>query len=452
MGYLKDEPEIWVDLKDDKLQGTEKKYSISSYGRVWNKLDECFVAIVYSGRKDINNPYECVNLSIGSASTNNYEKVQSRVHYLMACNFFGPPPEDDAGSIKKQTCDHIDRDRFNNKLWNLRWLDRKGQAANRKERTDTLIYKVKQDYKDGIESSTYKYFTNKLSEGCTYEEVKGLYEQKMCVGGRECIVTFKGIKVNFYYLCKVFNRDVERTYSFYKRCYSLEELFTNLRIKEKDFSDSYEIGSAWFPSKASVGRYHSLNDTDTETLIVQGNVESYLKYKQHKKDTYEYTKELQQEKLHGKDWGDGIFGTIHGIARKYKICDGTLWHRVNKAGMTMKEALEAPVGSIDHHWYLNNKWYHKQILCKSLEVNKAAVTQRMAKGDKLCYALLSLSGIRDVIFNINGNIFSKLDIATKTAIPCKRLKLKRKCTSYKELFTELGIISEEDYFEVISRK
>lgn len=129
-----------------------------------------------------------------------------------------------------------------------------------------------------------------------------------------------------------------------------------------------------------------------------------------------FRQELVSEKLHGKDWGDGLYGTIRGIARKYKIDDGTLWHRVNKEGMSMKEALSLPTGNILHYWKIGRKYYHKDNLCKSLAVNRTAVTQRVGRGIPLKYALIphrwKTTSSTDRIFIIDGNAFWWGDICT----------------------------------------
>lgn len=172
MKEYKYEPEIWVDLRDDKLKGTEHKYSISSYGRVWNKQDECFVSPVMTGKPT----YWYVNLRVDKTV-----KLR-RIHYLQAYSFFGNPPKDNAGSVKRQTCDHIDRNRYNNSLYNLRWLDRKGQSANRNERKDTLLYTLKTNYHSKEVTrgeGVYSFFRDKLSQGLSYKDADRLYNQKV---------------------------------------------------------------------------------------------------------------------------------------------------------------------------------------------------------------------------------------------------------------------------------
>lgn len=53
------------------------------------------------------------------------KRVLRRVHNILAWTFLGDPP------TPKHTADHIDQDKFNNGLDNIRWADKKTQILNR---------------------------------------------------------------------------------------------------------------------------------------------------------------------------------------------------------------------------------------------------------------------------------------------------------------------------------
>jgi hypothetical protein len=180
-------------------------------------------------------------------------------------------------------------------------------------------------------------------------------------------------------------------------------------------------------------------------------MDSLTKELQHREDCSYFTSVLRQERLHGKDWGNGLFGTIRGIARKYKVKDGTLWHRVNKCGMTMKEALDAPNGNISHYWYINNKWYHKLDLCESLGITKPMVTQRIQKGWELKYALVYISGAaQQRLYNLNGNLYSKSMLASYLNVSINKIfKLGKKYKTIKDKLLQMNLITAFDYFEEI---
>lgn len=255
----------------------------------------------------------------------------------------------------------------------------------------------------------------------------------------------------FNYLCDVFGKDIQYSNKLYKLGFTLSDIFLSWVIPEVTVT-GYEVGGMWYPNKESVQRMYNIPHRDVNLLIKLKSLKAYTKEKERLSSTSGYTNSLRTNQAHGKDWGDGIFGTIRGLARKYNIDHGTLWCRINTYQIQMKEALKLPDGNINHYWYINGKWYLKSKLCKDLGVKQAAVTQRMDKGEELKYALVPLRGAREVIFNINGNIYSKMDIVNMFDIPLKHKRLTGKGITFKELFTELKIITDQDYFEVIKRK
>jgi hypothetical protein len=100
-------------------------YEVSSFGRVRNA---------------------CGTLMKPSAHPHGYQIAWFRnkgrrgreyVHRLVARAFLGAPPTDDAHA------DHIDRDRTNNNLANIRWLTPQANRASRKFATGESHYAVK---------------------------------------------------------------------------------------------------------------------------------------------------------------------------------------------------------------------------------------------------------------------------------------------------------------------
>lgn len=151
------EIEVWTDLKDTLVEGTETIYKISSFGRVYNKQTQQYISQFLSGEPQ----YYYVNIKVGGV------RKQRRVHYLMAVSFFGGPEEG-------ETCDHKDRNKLNNHLSNLRWLCKKGQAKNRDctvliEDGRTLTDALQQDYSEDIRP-TYLIIYRRLQKGMTYQE------------------------------------------------------------------------------------------------------------------------------------------------------------------------------------------------------------------------------------------------------------------------------------------
>lgn len=92
------------------------RYKVSNHGRVWDLETDKEVSQVITGKPQ----YKYVNLHNDEG-----KRVLRRVNNIVSWTFHGKPP------TPKHTSDHIDRDKFNNVEWNLRWADKKVQAANK---------------------------------------------------------------------------------------------------------------------------------------------------------------------------------------------------------------------------------------------------------------------------------------------------------------------------------
>lgn len=113
------EIEQWVWLK----QGGDvyKRYKVSSLGRVYDLKNDTYVSPSLRGKP----PYYYVNLVNDKG-----DRKGRRIHNIMGWSFLGDRPK------KGDTIDHIDRNKYNNGLYNLRWLDRSGQGYNREVSPD----------------------------------------------------------------------------------------------------------------------------------------------------------------------------------------------------------------------------------------------------------------------------------------------------------------------------
>ena len=187
-----------------------------------------------------------------------------------------------------------------------------------------------------------------------------------------------------------------------------------IQLTEHTINQSIEWCGSWYRSRA-----HLLVVEDY-TLSEFELIKDYTcKTKAHhrilwRRSASKYDLERSSEKLYGKDWGDGLFGTIHGLARKYGQCDGAIWHRVNVLNYTMQYALSLPRDSTDKYWYINGKWHNKRELCKSIGERQATVTQRMHKGTPFMYAIIpdrwKITQIKDRIYILNGEAYWFADL------------------------------------------
>ena len=92
------------------------RYIINEFSEILDKETGNLVSEVLTGKPQ----YKYVNLHRDDG-----KRVLRRVHNILAWTFLGDPP------TPKHTADHIDQDRFNNGLPNIRWADKKTQMSNR---------------------------------------------------------------------------------------------------------------------------------------------------------------------------------------------------------------------------------------------------------------------------------------------------------------------------------
>jgi len=126
LSYYNDkiENEIWKKIEDDPRF---IDYQFSNMGRVKNLINKITYGNLYHSGY--------YNVSIGNYKYN--------VHYLICLAFHGKPPGIYGIDI---TVDHIDRNKINNKLSNLKWATRIEQATN-----TIKVRKVKAIYLDTCE-------------------------------------------------------------------------------------------------------------------------------------------------------------------------------------------------------------------------------------------------------------------------------------------------------------
>jgi len=109
--YLEEEFKILIDEG-----GEQTRYTISNYGRVFDTFKNTYVSQVLTGKPE----YFYVNYY-----DNTGKRKLRRVHNLIARTWIHSESE------TYTIVDHIDKNRYNNSIDNLRWTDKKGNSRNK---------------------------------------------------------------------------------------------------------------------------------------------------------------------------------------------------------------------------------------------------------------------------------------------------------------------------------
>lgn len=227
--YQKEE---WTELLYPNTAG---RYEVSSYGRVWDTNRGCFVAPVLSGEP----AYWYVNLTCVEGKK---DRILRRVHNLMMKSF---KPE---GEFKGASVDHIDRNRYNNCLWNLRWASRKKQSQNRGVVLVTdegFILRDRVIVIDKIPEIHYGFFYTYYKDGITsYKELYRMYLAKEKYGA-----VWKRRHSSGIYLwewCNKNNLNVLLSITRLNQGWTEEEVIQG--YKETTLNSGLEFEGVWFPN------------------------------------------------------------------------------------------------------------------------------------------------------------------------------------------------------------
>ena len=104
--------ELWTFIKLDRHAkfNKERKYLISSYGRIYNQLDEVMVESKKSSIHTKVGHYQCTDLKY------DFKRYQYFLHRLILLSFTYPDKD-------RPFVNHIDGNPSHNVLWNLEWVN-----------------------------------------------------------------------------------------------------------------------------------------------------------------------------------------------------------------------------------------------------------------------------------------------------------------------------------------
>lgn len=255
------EPEVWVilvhyDRKTWKSLDIQDKYSISSYGRVKNNYTGAFVAPQLTG----NPAYWYVNLRPLTG-----KRKLVRIHLAMCYSFFGLSED------LKDTCDHIDQNRYNNSLWNFRWASKRTQTVNK---GNTILVDGEALFllgeKEGHTPRELYYIRSKLVGGMNYQEAKVLLSKYQERGGtyNKTVILDSGEDIDLWDWCTPKGLDYIKCVALLNRGWSLFQIEYN--IPPIIFDSVFEYDGLCFPRRALLLNYLRVSERKYLELCNEG--------------------------------------------------------------------------------------------------------------------------------------------------------------------------------------
>lgn len=276
--HLKEE---WRDLN---VEGCGHRYKISSYGRVYDKQVERYVSQVLTGKPE----YFYVNLTPTTKDGVMQKRILRRVHNLVGKVFL---PNSEGYKI----VDHIDNNRYNNSLDNLRWTNHKGNGRNLKNQrtifgqilidwceennvSASILISIKKDYNLHTFEEAYQMFLSEEYKVAYYQDDKYRFitREDFC----------KHTKLSLDYLNTVVARGVPLKQILYQGyVYPLPKDKTHKGI---------ECENIWYPSFYYIDKRYNI----TEGIVSRKYNEEGLTIKQSIFEAKTYGKHLYKGKYH----------------------------------------------------------------------------------------------------------------------------------------------------------
>lgn len=298
-----------------EIEGFEGKYSVSNCGRVWNNKDNLEVAQVVTGIPQ----YKYVNLQP-------YEGKRKlvRVHRLVAKAFL-------EWDKKYNVVDHIDRDKFNNHVSNLRWTDRSGNMKNKENSVyidDMHILDYVNRYGEKKDSA-YNYILTKVREGMTVTDALNSCEEWLVYQRQTEKVVWDNNEVYLLDLCRKYDIEyydvlnkLRSGWDLWNAVYKIPpatEYTRSLEVPTKSAGLSY-----WFPNKQ-----YLMGDVGYgKALISKFIAEGYTLEDMIEHDPLERHRQTIK----------GVTGTVPELCKHFGVTESALDTRRRK-GMSLEEAL-----------------------------------------------------------------------------------------------------------------
>lgn len=346
------------------IPGYDPDFIISTKGKVFRISKNTEVAQVLTGIPQ----YKYVNILTESG-----ERVLRRVHNLMGRAFLENPDN-------LPIVDHIDRDKMNNDLSNLRWVD----SSRNQRNTDSSLYIGDVHVLEYVEKypnpkNAYAYLYRLMQEeGYSWEEAVFSYGEYLERGFDRKTLMWKGEELYVSDFCKENGLDEDAIRNALRVG---KDLWCVVYSCPEKHPFSVEIKSktgvnVWIPSKKYLKELLGKGDSWTENAMQGEYFEDWLSY-----DPRYY---LKQTVL-------GVTGTIPELSKHFGIEECAVSTRMRK-GMTLEQALTTPKGKVKVV-YVDGVRMSTKTFYESLGLNPKSVNNHRCRNNKTIEESLTFFGV-----------------------------------------------------------
>lgn len=302
--------EVWKDV-----DGYGGKYQVSNLGKVWNTITDVEVSQVLTGIPQ----YKYVNLR----PLDGGKRKLVRVHRLVAEVFVDNPDE-------LSMVDHIDRDKMNNHVSNLRWVNNSGNQKNK----DGSVYIEDVHITDFVSiyekpNDAYSYLHRVIREGLSPEQAVEKYDTFLEHGDRYTEVLWEDNTILLNELCNQYNVDY---LAVSRRLSSGWDIWNALYGIPSVHHNSFQVASnkgvgLWYPNNCSFETHHPNVIGIWKDLVNEGRTLDEIL-------VYDGLDHLRQTV-------GGVHGTLGELCKHFNKTMSNVETRLQK-GMTLRDALLSP--------------------------------------------------------------------------------------------------------------
>lgn len=302
------------------VKGYEDRYLVSNLCRVWDMKNKAFVSQVLSGGVK----YYYVNLS---ATPRHPKRKLKRVHTLVADAFL-------VNTFNKPFVDHIDRNRFNNSIYNLRWATRKENQRNLHNSVyvewqgeKILLVELCDRLFPENNKKAYQMLYQKVEKGIdiitAVQEVKRYRKRGH---NRNITTTVEGVEWNLYDWCVINKLDYITTTRRLKSGWSHADCIRGWRVGVTVYGVEY-------PTLEAALHSHNLSNSQWDRRKAQGmSLEEAIQYDPDNRFIHTVL---------DKD-GNEVTGTRNELCKHFGMSRAGVDDRISK-GMTLEVALTTPL-------------------------------------------------------------------------------------------------------------